>query len=127
VSFYTAVNCMDGRAQQPVIDYLTGRFGVDHVDMITEPGPNGILNRRDATAVVDSILRRIDVSVHHHGSIGMAIIGHYDCAGNSGNKAQQIEDVRGAIVYLRSQYPDLPIIGLWIDETWTVSEVGLSV
>lgn len=124
--FYTAVNCMDGRVQRPVIDYLTERFGVDHVDMITEPGPNGILNRRDAPAAVDSILRRIDVSVHHHGSIGMAVIGHYDCAGNPGDEAHQIDDVRGAIVYLRLQYPDLPIIGLWIDETWTLSEVDLA-
>lgn len=126
MSFYTAVNCMDGRVQRPVIDYLTDRFGIDYIDMITEAGPNGILHRRDNPATVDSILRRIDVSVHHHESIGLAVVGHHDCAGDPGDKAHQIEDVTGAIAYLHSHYPDLPIIGLWIDETWTVSEVDLA-
>ena len=41
--FATAVNCMDGRVQKPVIEYLQKSFGVDYVDMVTEPGPNKIL------------------------------------------------------------------------------------
>jgi len=39
--FCTAVNCMDGRVQLPVINYLKERFSANYVDMITEPGPNG--------------------------------------------------------------------------------------
>jgi len=42
-SFAAAINCMDGRTQIPVIDYVKRRFRVDHVDMITEPRPIRIL------------------------------------------------------------------------------------
>ena len=66
---------------------------------------------------------RIDVSVGHHGSIGVAVVGQYDCAGNPGDKAHQNRDTAGAVRFLRERYPDVPIIGLWIDETWSVEEI----
>jgi len=125
MSFYTVVNCMDGRVQRPALDYLTERFGIEYLDTITEPGPNGILHRRDDPATIDSILRRIDVSVDHHGSIGVAVVGHYDCTGNPGDKAHQNRDTTGAVRFLRERYPDVPIIGLWIDETWSVEEIDI--
>jgi len=43
MSFYTAINCMDGRVQLPVITYLQKRFGVEHVDSITAAGPNRLV------------------------------------------------------------------------------------
>jgi hypothetical protein len=38
--FAAAINCMDGRAQLPVIEWLKRECGVDYVDTITEPGPD---------------------------------------------------------------------------------------
>ena len=40
--FGTAINCIDGRTQQPVIDYIKQNYAVDMVDMITFPGANGM-------------------------------------------------------------------------------------
>ena len=37
--FGTAINCIDGRTQQPVIDYIKQNYAVDIVDMITFPVP----------------------------------------------------------------------------------------
>ena len=34
ITFATAINCMDGRVQIPVIEYLKKEFKVDYVDMI---------------------------------------------------------------------------------------------
>ena len=31
MSFYTTINCMDGRVQFPVLNYLMERFGVESV------------------------------------------------------------------------------------------------
>ncbi len=36
--FVTAINCMDGRVQIPVIEYLKNNYGINYVDMITAPG-----------------------------------------------------------------------------------------
>ena len=43
MEFCTAINCMDGRVQIPVITYLKERFKADYVDVVSEPGPNRIL------------------------------------------------------------------------------------
>ena len=66
--FCTAVNCMDGRVQLPVINYLKERFSANHVDMITEPGPNRILSELSASMIVNSIISRIDMSIQKHSS-----------------------------------------------------------
>lgn len=39
MSFCTAVNCIDGRVQLPVIRYLQERYGVLYVDVVSESGP----------------------------------------------------------------------------------------
>ncbi len=50
--FATLINCMDGRVQLPVSRWIKKNFGVDFVDTITEPGPNGILaNNKDKTLI----------------------------------------------------------------------------
>ena len=41
--FGTAVNCMDGRVQEPVLAWLKERYELEHVDMITEAGPDKAL------------------------------------------------------------------------------------
>ena len=41
------LNCIDGRVQVPVIDWIKDKFKVDHVDMITEPGMDGLLADKD--------------------------------------------------------------------------------
>lgn len=119
MTYYTVINCMDGRVQRPALDYLTDRFGVDYVDSITESGVNGALARREDPALVESILRKVSISIDKHHTIGIAVAGHYDCAGNPGDKDHQNRDTVEAVRFLRERFPDTPIIGLWIDENWT--------
>ncbi len=42
--FGTAINCIDGRTQEPVIDYMKHKYGIDGVDMVTFPGVDGIIS-----------------------------------------------------------------------------------
>ena len=43
-SVCTVVNCIDGRGVQlPVIQYLTRRFDVEFVDIVSDTGPVGVL------------------------------------------------------------------------------------
>jgi len=119
--FYTVVNCMDGRAQLPVIDYIKTRFEVEFVDSITEAGPNRILAEGDAR--VDGILARVQISVEKHNSTGIAVAGHHDCAGNPAPKETQLKHIEAAARFMQARYPDLPVVGLWVDENWQVSEV----
>ncbi len=122
-SFCTAVTCMDGRIQLPGIRYLQQHFGVEYVDTITEAGPINILANQTEPKLVQSILNRINTSVNVHNSHGLGVFGHHDCAGNPVPKDEQIKQIKATIHFLKQHYPDLPIIGLWIDEHWKVNLV----
>jgi len=41
--FAAAINCVDGRTQIPVMEWMKKNCRVDYVDMVTEPGPVKIL------------------------------------------------------------------------------------
>ncbi|RKY93232.1 MAG: hypothetical protein DRQ13_09730 [Ignavibacteriae bacterium] len=121
--FCTTINCMDGRIQLPVIKYLQKRFNAEFVDSITEPGPNLILSKQTNSYLVESILARLKISVEKHMSVGAAVVGHYDCAGNPAKKDEQIKHIEESIRFVRRQYEELEIIGLWVDENWKVQEI----
>jgi hypothetical protein len=122
--FATAINCMDGRVQIPVIDWLRRQYGVDYVDMITEPGPERLLaEAKDLTACA-SIRRRLEISVNRHNTNLVAIAGHHDCAGNPADKETQLEQILIAIRIVESWKYKIEVIGLRVDENWEVREVN---
>ncbi len=109
---------MDGRVQLPVITYLQNRFDVPYIDSITEPAPNHILSEDPDSNAAKSILARVKISVEQHGSIGIAIVGHYDCAGFPGAKEVQHRQTLNAASVIKKHFPGVPVIGLWVDENW---------
>jgi len=114
---------MDGRVQLPVIRHLQKRFNVDYVDSITEAGPNLILSEERNTTSGQAILERLKISIENHNSVGVAVVGHHDCAGNPAPQDDQIIHIQKAIEFLRQQYHGMEIIGLWIDGNWDVHEL----
>lgn len=126
MKYCTAVNCMDGRVQRSVLEYMMERFDAPYVDTITAPGPNGILSRQQDRNAVQAILKCLEVSVHKHDTVGIAVVGHYDCAGNPGDKNHQNTDTRAAVCFLRSTYPQRTVIGLYVNDTWRVEEIEVS-
>ncbi|MGD9078725.1 MAG: hypothetical protein PVG96_05265 [Desulfobacterales bacterium] len=107
----------------PVIRYLQKRFNVDYVDSITEAGPNLILTEAKKASSTQAIFERLKISVKNHHSVGVAIVGHHDCAGNPASKNEQILHLQKAIQSIRQQYENLPVIGLWVDKNWEVHEI----
>jgi len=122
-TFATTINCMDGRTQLPVINWMIERFGVDYVDSITEPGPDGII-ARGQPQLLDSIKTRVLISVEKHGSKTIVIVGHHDCAGNPGTKEMHLEHVRKSMEEIKSWHLKADIYGVWVGEDWTVEEIG---
>jgi carbonic anhydrase len=121
--FATAINCMDGRVQSPVTQWLKKKYSIDFVDVITDAGPNYILAKNLDKAAVESIKKRVEMSVMKHGSKLIAVVGHHDCAGNPAEKNIQIKHNLSAMKTVQSWKLDVEIIGLWVDDNWEVSEV----
>ena len=116
--FATAINCMDGRVQIPVIKYLKETYRVDYIDMITQPGPNKILAEGKAQNSLELIKKCVEISVLHHGSELIVVCGHYDCAGNPADKNEQTKQTKLAIEKIKSWNFKVKVIGLWIDKNW---------
>ena len=120
--FGTAINCMDGRTQLPVNDYLRKEYGLDFIDTVTEPGPVKML--ADNTAGVESIRQRVNISIQAHGSKLIAIVAHHDCAGNPVPKETQYEQVKLALKNVSAWNYPVQLIGLWVNENWEVKPIS---
>ena len=123
MSFCTVINCIDGRVQLPVIAYLQSRFGVAYVDVVTEAGPVGVLSQRSESYDAKSIYRRVEVSKLAHLSQVIAVAAHHDCAGNPVSDSEQKQQLRSCLEILSQRYPRLEVVGLWLDQNWTVHEI----
>lgn len=121
--FVTTINCMDGRTQLPVIEWMKQQYDQPYVDSITEPGPIKILAEQKNQSVLDSIKHRLDISINNHGSSIITIVAHYDCAGNPVEKETQLTQLKASIELLNKWYPTVTIQALWVDEKWTVHPV----
>jgi len=113
---------MDGRVQDAVKDYMKNNYSVDYVDMVTEPGPNKILAENSDSVIIENIKKRVEVSVHHHGSKVVAIVGHFGCAGNPAEKEEQVQHLKKAEEVVKSFNFPVEIILLWVDGDWKTVE-----
>jgi len=120
--FATALNCMDGRVQEPVIKFLKNKYKVDFVDMITEPGMDKILAESDQKTL-NGIRQKLEISVKKHGSKIVAIVGHTDCAGNPVEKEQHISHIKKGKKIIESMNFKVKVLGLWVNEKWKVEIV----
>jgi len=120
MSFCTAINCMDGRTQLPVNEYMRKRYGVDYVDTITEPGPIRILAGEGDPVLLESIFARVAISVEKHGSQAICVVGHHDCAGNPVDRETQLVQVEKSVALLGERFPGVEVFGVWVGEQWTV-------
>ena len=121
--FCTSIHCMDGRIQESIISYLKEHYSVKYVDAVTEPGPCKILAENNNKVLVDSIMDRVGISIDKHKSKLIAISGHHDCAGNPCGEETQKNQIKKSIKYCKNIYPDIDVIGLWIDDEWKVNKV----
>ena len=117
--FVTAINCMDGRVQAPVIQWLRHHCHADFVDMITEAGPARVLTVGLPWSV-NSIRERAEISVKAHGSRLIAVIAHDDCAGHPVPKEKQLSDLRKCLELVASWSLPVRVITLWVDDNWQV-------
>ncbi|WMJ80294.1 hypothetical protein RBU49_16040 [Clostridium sp. MB40-C1] len=121
--FATTINCMDGRVQLPVIEYIKREHGVQYIDMITEAGPNKILAENKDTDTIESIKKRVEVSIDKHDSNLITIVGHYDCAGNPVDETQHIKDIKESVKNIKKWNLNIQVIGIYVDDKWKVNKV----
>ena len=118
--FATAINCIDGRVQKPIMDFATNKFNIDYVDMITEPGPDKVLSENKALDAIESIKRRVSLSVKKHKSKIIIIAGHHDCAANPVENKEHYQQIEEAVQNIKEWNLGVDVYGVWVDKNWEV-------
>ncbi len=116
----TCLNCMDGRVQLPVINWIKSNYPVDFVDVITEAGMDGVLAKQKD---ISEVLRSINVSVNLNKSTRLFVVGHYDCRGNPVQEPIHREEIQASVKRLHEYWPNHEIIGIWVNPNWQVELV----
>jgi len=122
-TFCTVISCMDGRIQLPVNAYLQRHFGTPFVDTVTEAGPVGLLAHHPDSPLVESIFKRVEISLQAHASQGLAVAAHYDCAGNPVPDEVQRQQLLAVQAHLAQRYPEVEVIALWVGADWQVHPI----
>lgn len=108
---------MDGRVQLPVLNWIREKYSIDFVDVITAAGMDGFLATRDN---IDDIVCSVNISINSNKSARIFVVGHYDCRGNSVDEKTHREHIVMSVKRLKSYWPKLEIVGLWVNDHWQV-------
>ena len=122
-TFATAINCIDGRVQRPVSDWMRIQYSIDFVDTITQPGPEKTLTQ-GPQAIIGTMRANVDVSVSAHESKLIAIAAHHGCAGNPVSDEEHQAQVRAACHAVAEWGLPVRVVGLWVNEWWQVELIA---
>lgn len=120
-TFAASINCIDGRVQLPVSEWIRRNHGVEFVDVISEPGCDLALSKgSDAEPAIRS---KLGISVRAHGSELVFVSGHHECAANPVSRDEHVEQIRKAASRIASWGMPVQVRGLWVGESWGVEQV----
>lgn len=127
-SFFTSIGCMDGRVQESVLHFGQQKFGAKYADTITEAGLVGLLARKNIDqALLDSIKKKILISLEKHRSKGIIVHGHEECAGNPVENDLHKKDVlKTAKIISALIQKDIQIIPIFVKrrgEEWVAEKL----
>jgi hypothetical protein len=121
-TFATAINCIDGRTTRAVMDWLALNLHVDYIDLITEPGPDKFVTQ-GTPAQLEDLKRKVQVSVEKHHSRALALVAHYDCAGNPVERAEHEAMIRLGAQRLLEWNLGVRVLGLWVNDFWQIEKI----
>ena len=121
--FGTAINCIDGRTQEPVIDFMKQKYDIDGVDMVTFPGVDGVISNRENSDEIAFIRNAVSISIEKHRSRIIAVVGHFDCAGNPGNREHHYAHIQRTVHEVSSWSFRAQVVGFYVNDKKQIEEV----
>jgi hypothetical protein len=113
--------------QRPVVDYLRRQYGVDYVDLITEPGPERAMTDPARTEIQAAIRRNASFSVAGHDAELIAVTAHDDCLGNDADSTTRLAQLRAARQVVTGWDLGVEVIALWVHMDGNVEESATAI
>jgi len=110
---------MDGRVQIPVIEWIRAETGAEHVDMITEPGVDGVV--ANDTHDISQLVSKIKLSIEANNASAVFIAGHHDCKGNPVDDETHKIHIKASVERIKKEIAGPPVRGLWVDQDWNTN------
>ena len=120
--FGTSINCIDGRTQIPVSQWIKDNYSVDYVDMVNEPGCDKLLPG-DNTVKIEEVKAKALISVNAHKSSVIVVAGHHDCAGNPISKEEHISQIKQSVDAIKAWGLSVEVAGVWVNDQWQIEKV----
>ncbi|MFA9378031.1 MAG: carbonic anhydrase [Lachnotalea sp.] len=114
-NYGTALNCIDGRTQIPVINWMQQNCCVNYVDLITELGMDKVLSQGSCDEI-ERLRRNTIISINAHHAKVVAVVGHDDCAANPVSDQEHYYDIRASMRVVKSWELPVTVIGLFVDK-----------
>lgn len=122
-AFATTINCMDGRIQRCINEYVRYSEQVEYIDTITLAGPSKVISDNTFTGIVENVKYRLDVSINGHLSNYISIVGHFDCTAITEDDKKQKEYIRNSANIISEWYPSVKVEALWVTEEFKVEKL----
>ena len=103
------------------------KYGVDYVDLITEPGPERALTDPTRAGVQAAIHRNARFSVKGHDAELIAVTAHDDCLGNDADSGTRLAQLRAARQVVTDWHLGVDVIGLWVHMDGNVEEAATAI
>ena len=102
-------------------------YGVDYVDLITEPGPEWALTDPTRAGVQAGIHRNARFSVEGHDAELIAVTAHDDCLGNDADSGTRRSQLLAAQQLVIGWDLGVDVIGLWVHLDGKVEEAATAI
>jgi hypothetical protein len=90
---------------------------------VTFPGADGLFSNGNHSEEIALIRKAVSISTERHGSRIIAVVGHYDCAGNPVTREHHYMHIRMAMSEVSSWNLHAQIIGLYVNDKQEIEEV----
>ena len=124
MSFCAAINCLDSARSSPSSSSSCSD-STSNTSICSPTPPLGILARDFDAPRAQAFVERVRIVIRVHDVTQLAICGHWDCRGNPVPKETQLEQQQEVARRFRALFPQLTIIGLWVDEASCVHEIDV--
>ncbi len=127
-SFFTVIGCMDGRVQEATTTFGKEKFKAKYPDKISDAGFVKMIAQNQDPEYFDDLKEKLLLSINVHGSKGIIVDGHQDCAGNPTDDATHKKDIQRAVEFIKEFTSNkVPVIGVFVKKDkgeWAPEELA---
>ena len=83
----------------------------------------GLFPARKNSEEIALLRNAVSISIEKHRSRIIAVVGHFDCAGNPGNREHHYAHIRSAVREVTSWNFPAQVVGFYVNEKQQIEEV----